>query len=81
MSWIGEVGRRVRRLVRGGQFDRELAEEMRHHLELKARAEGDPGAARRQFGNVTALQERSREAWGWSFLDTTAQDLRYGSAI
>jgi len=58
---------------------------MRHHLEMKAaqaQARGmDPqsaaAAARRQFGNVTQFQEVSREAWGWSFLDTLLQDLRY----
>ncbi|MEX2302222.1 MAG: ABC transporter permease, partial [Bryobacterales bacterium] len=34
-------------------------------------------AARRQFGNVTQIQEISREAWGWRFLDTIRQDVRY----
>jgi len=30
------------------------------------------------FGNVTLLTETSREAWGWTWLDRLAQDLRYG---
>ncbi len=34
--------------------------------------------ARRRFGNETRISEASREAWGWTFLDTLHQDLRYG---
>ena len=34
--------------------------------------------ARRRFGNETRISETSREAWGWTFLDTLHQDLRYG---
>ena len=34
-------------------------------------------AARRQFGNVTLIKERSREVWGWTWIETLLQDLRY----
>jgi predicted permease len=34
--------------------------------------------ARRQFGNVTRLREASREAWGWTMIDSLKQDIRYG---
>jgi len=68
------------------QFDRELEEEMRFHLEMKAQENAEAGmepeearyAARRQFGNQTLLQEVSREMWGLRYLETLAQDLRYG---
>jgi predicted permease len=71
---------------RGERFDEDLAEEMRLHLDLRAADQQDRGmtpndaaaAARRQFGNVTRLREMSREAWGWRFLDTLLQDVRYG---
>jgi predicted permease len=35
-------------------------------------------AGLRRFGNVTLAQERSREMWGWDFVETLGQDLRYG---
>ena len=33
--------------------------------------------ARREFGNVTLLQERSREAWQWPALESILADLRF----
>jgi len=64
------------------RFDRELAEEMRLHVEMKTRAGGgtqEAGyAAARQFGNALLLHEQSREMWGWNWLDRLVQDLRYG---
>ncbi len=35
-------------------------------------------AARRRFGNVTALRERSHVAWGWEWLEHLTQDVKYG---
>ncbi len=86
MNWLGELWRRLRFRLHGSRFDREMAEEMRLHLELRAEQQAAQGldagaardAARRQFGNLTQMQEHSREAWGWTFLDTLSQDLRYG---
>jgi putative ABC transport system permease protein len=62
-----------------------MEEEMRFHLESRAernRAEGMDGdeanyAARRRFGNAPLLEEKSREAWGWSALDHLAQDVKF----
>jgi len=58
---------------------------MRFHLEMKARAGGgtkDAGyAAQRQFGNTTLLREESRDMWGWVWLETLMQDLRYGARM
>jgi putative ABC transport system permease protein len=34
-------------------------------------------AARRRFGNVTALKEISHMAWGWEWFEHLAQDVRY----
>jgi predicted permease len=36
---------------------------------------------RRDFGNPSLLRERSREAWGWSWLDRLFQDLRFGARL
>jgi hypothetical protein len=73
--------------LRGSRFDQDLADEIRLHLELRAaekQAAGmDPSAAeaaaRRQFGGEAQLREISREAWGWTLLDTLKQDIRYAA--
>ena len=86
MSWIGEFWRQLRYRLSGARFEEDLAEEMRLHMDLRAagrQADGlDPdaarAAARRQFGNATQFQERSRDAWGWTRLDSWRQDIRYG---
>jgi predicted permease len=33
--------------------------------------------ARREFGNTTLTIERSREVWGWTWLENLGRDLRY----
>ena len=35
-------------------------------------------AARRRSGNLTAIQERARDAWTFPRLESLAQDVRYG---
>jgi len=77
MNWIGELRRRVRFLFHRKQLEQDLAEEMNLHLELRAK-ETSPAAARRRFGNLTHTAEAGRQAWGWTFLETLAQDVRYG---
>ena len=59
------------------RFESDLDEEMRFHLEMKARKSGDAGAAQRQFGNTALLKEESRDMWGWASWERLAQDLRY----
>jgi predicted permease len=79
-----ELWRRLRTLFRRDRFDRDLAEEMQSHVEMQAEENRASGmnapaarfAARRQFGNATALKETSREAWGWRALDELARDVR-----
>ncbi len=70
--------RKLRLFLHRDRLERDLAEEMRHHLAMKAgNAAGDSAAALRQFGNVTSLQEQSRALWTWAFWEQSAQDLRY----
>jgi macrolide transport system ATP-binding/permease protein len=65
--------------------DDELREELQFHLDEEAeerQAQGLPKdearwAARRDLGNVTLLQERTRTLWTWAFLEQLAQDVRY----
>lgn len=78
--------RRLLALVRRDRLDDDLAEEIRMHLDLRRQALIDSGMApddadreaRRQFGNVTAIRERTREQWGGSSIDMLIQDVRYG---
>lgn len=87
MNWIGEVLRRLHFRLRGSRFDRDLAEEMRLHVDLRTAdrvsggmsVEEADAAARQQFGNTTLVHESSREAWGWTFMDRLRQDLQYAT--
>jgi predicted permease len=89
MNWLRELGRRIRMLTNRRQFDADLEEEMRLHLELRQQDQLESGmtaddaqaAARRRFGNVTSLRERSNMAWGWEWLEHLTQDVRFGLRI
>ncbi len=85
-SWLGEIWRRLRFLFGWARFEDDLAEEMRLHMELRVEEKRAAGmserearaSAQRAFGNSTLERERSREAWGWRWLDSLGQDMRYG---
>jgi hypothetical protein len=53
---IAEYWRRLKCLWRSAQFERDLEEEMRLHVHLRAERLGDLDAARRRFGNTTLLR-------------------------
>ena len=84
---IVEWMRRLSTLLRRGKFDRELAEEMRLHRELRERelrargmdADEASRLSRKQFGNESLWQDRSRTAWGWTGLETLLRDCLYAS--
>jgi len=83
---LSQLWRRLLFYARRDRFDRELEEEMRFHLEMKVEENLAAGtspdearyAAQRQFGNQTLLWEVSRDMWSFRFLETIAQDVRYG---
>jgi putative ABC transport system permease protein len=89
MDKLSQLWRRLLFYLRRDRCSRELEEEMRFHLEMKAEENLAAGsspeearyAARRQFGNQTLLWEVSRDMWSFRFLETLAQDLRYGLRI
>jgi predicted permease len=64
----------------------ELAEEIREHLEEKVEElvaggmsrEEAAHAARREFGNVTLIEESGREAWRWAPVEDFFTDVRFG---
>ena len=79
MSWLRELFARQR-------LYRDLAEEMRAHLEEKteqlmregmSREEAEH-AARRAFGNATLMEERGREAWQWRRVENLWSDMKFG---
>ena len=85
MNWLREFARRLGMLVRRRQFDADLEEEMRLHLELREREHIKSGMsaadarmlAHRRFGNVTSLRERSHVLWDWEWLEHLAQPHGY----
>src|SRR3954462_5385072 len=80
---------RCRALFHGDAVDRELADEMREHLERLTQEHVARGltreaaidAARREFGPVTQLAEASRDARGISWIVNVWQDMRYGGRL
>ena len=62
--------RRLWYLVNRRRLERELVDEMREHRG----AMHDPS----KFGDTHRLLERSRDAWGWNWLDDAMQDLVVG---
>jgi predicted permease len=89
MDWFREFGRRLLTLFRRDQFDADLEEEIRLHRELREQEQIERGllpeearrAAQRRFGNELVLREESRDLWGWSWLETLGQDIRYGLRV
>ena len=73
-------------VFRGGKPVDDLEEEIRAHLAMEEQENLEAGMppeeahyeALRRFGNVTLTQERSREMWKWSTVETLWQDLCYG---
>src|SRR5712664_1260122 len=82
MNWFKQLFSR-RRLFN------DLSEEIQAHLEEKIEelvASGMPrkeatAAARREFGNVTLIEEDSRAAWQWPSIESFFADVRYGARM
>lgn len=79
MSWLRQLFSR-RRLYG------DLNEEIREHLEEKKEELVRKGmsnkeaesAARREFGNVTLVEEDGRDVWRWPSIENLFSDVRYG---
>jgi putative ABC transport system permease protein len=80
MGWLRHLLSRHRRY-------NELSASIREHLDEKIADLMDRGmtqeeaerAARREFGNVTRIEERSREVWQWPTLESLWADIRFAS--
>jgi hypothetical protein len=80
MQWLKQLFSRRRRYE-------ELSATIREHLEEKIADLMDQGLtrkeaerlARREFGNVTLIEERSREVWQWQMLESVWADTKYAA--
>src|SRR5690349_12455528 len=80
MGWLKQILSRRRRY-------HELAESIREHLEEQIENLIEDGmsreeathAAHREFGNVTLVEERSREVWQWPRLESALNDAKYAA--
>jgi predicted permease len=78
MTWL-------RQLMTRRKIFNDLSEEIEQHLAEKVEALMAAGmsreeaelAARREFGNVTRIQERGREAWMWPLAESVWADTRF----
>jgi predicted permease len=86
---LSELRRRLGVLLRKSEMERELDEELRHHIEQQTEQnirmgmnpEEARSAARKAFGGVEQAKERSRDARGLRWLEELWQDLRYGARM
>ncbi len=77
---------RLRALFRRDEFENNLDDELKFHVEMKSKEFVESGmsaqearqAALRAFGNVAQVEEEARESWGWKWLEQFAQDMRFG---
>ena len=79
MNWLRQL------LSRRRMYD-ELSEEIREHLEEKTEElvaggmsrEEAAYTARREFGNVSLVEEKGRDVWRWLSIENFLGDVRYG---
>ncbi len=79
--------RKLTWLMKRRSKEDQLDAELQFHLSEEAEALRQAGlaeqeaqwAARRELGNLTAISEETRAAWGWTLLEQLAQDLRYAA--
>src|SRR5260370_540178 len=84
MNWFKQLFSR-RRLFN------DLSEEIHAHLEekieelvatgMRRKEAAAAAAARREFGNVTLMEEDSRNVWQWPSIESFFADVRYGARV
>jgi predicted permease len=86
-QWLHQTWLRLKALWKRPQLDRDLREEVAFHLAMREQKNRLAGiapeearyAARRQFGNITSLKERSWDMWSLVSLEGGLQDIRFGT--
>jgi predicted permease len=87
MDWIRVLMSRCATLFRKQEFDRDLDEELRAHIELAVEenlrrgmtAQQARTAALREFGGITQTRERYRTQRGLPWLEDAGRDVRYAA--
>ena len=78
MDWLRKAFSRQYRYQELSQSIREhLDEKIADLMERGMTQEQAENLARREFGNITRIEERSREVWQWPTLESLIADLRY----
>ena len=85
MEWLAELWRRAKHIFHRSEFEADLEDELRFHLEMKQAEHRERGltaeearaAALRQIGNAALLKEDSRRMWLWGWLEAAVQDTRH----
>lgn len=83
---LSDIRIRLRSLFRRARVEQELDEELRFHMDQEAEKYMRAGISkeealhrvRLEFGGIEQVREDCRDARGVSFLESLAQDLRYG---
>ncbi|HVQ15459.1 MAG TPA: ABC transporter permease, partial [Vicinamibacterales bacterium] len=84
-QWWIDVRARLGALFGRRRLQSRADEELQFHLTMLEQRLVDSGVhptearihARRQFGNITLLRERTLDSWRYAFIDTLVRDLRY----
>jgi predicted permease len=85
LEWLSALRLRLRSLAHRRRLDRDLEEELRHHLESTAARYGEQGLgaaearrrARLRFGNPTSIREALTDMWTFRWLEELRQDAAY----
>jgi predicted permease len=89
MNWLRVLRARLFALTHREQLEREMEEELRFHLAMRAQENVRAGMseaeafaqAQRQFGNVPLIKDRWRDVIGGGFVETFWQDLRFAARM
>ena len=88
-EWLHSLRLRLRALTRRHQLEQDLDDEMLFHLAMRQEKEQQAGVpadqagarARRRFGNVAVLKNRTRDVWIWPWLQDAGQDARFAARM
>jgi putative ABC transport system permease protein len=89
MYWLRLVRARLRGFLHKRDVEREMEEELRFHLQMRAEENARRGmsadeaqrAALRSFGRWARIKEACRDVKGGGVLDTFVQDVKFGARM
>lgn len=89
MVWARRFWLKLQSLLRRERTAQRLDDEIQFHLDQQIAENLAAGmslqearySATRTFGNSTYLKEETRDTWGWTWLEQTAQDLRVAARM